>query len=206
MKAMRNTVKKTGMVGGSLAAIVVVVATAAAAPALPRIETSFTPGATPHEQILHVEADFGAVDHGLCRVLCDLTSYPGLHPWITESYRISSDPDNGTQDIFVTLDLPWPAGRQWARLEVEEFGGHTLAWRQIEGSFKKLNGTLIVRNQGGHVRLSYWAVVDVGLPNIATRPVMEHFARQFLRAAYEAAEQGSVGGAPVTPLRVAVGE
>jgi len=193
-----------GMLVRPLVAVVVATATVAAAPALPRIKTGFSPGATPHEQILHVEADFGVVDHELCRVLCDLTSYPALHPWIAESYRLSDDPDNGTQDVFVVLNLPWPAGRQWARLEVEEFGGHTLAWRQIEGSFKKLNGTLIVHNQDGHVRLSYWAVVDVGLPNIATRPVMDHFAREFLRAAYEAAEQGTVGGA-TAPVRVAVG-
>ncbi len=202
---MRYTAKKMGLLGCSLAAVVVAAVTAAAMPALPRIETSFSPGATPHEQILHVEADFGVVDHNLCRILCDLTDYPELHPWIAESYRLSSDPDNGTQDVFVVLDLPWPAGRQWARLEVEAFGGHTLAWRQIEGSFKKLNGTLIVRNQGGHVRLSYWAVIDVGLPNIATRSVMEHFAREFLRAAYEAARQSTVGGTAV-PLRMAVGE
>lgn len=197
-----NTV---AMLGRSLAAVAMVVATAAAAPVAPRIDTGFSPGATPHEQILHVEADFGSVDHELCRVLCDLTRYPGLHPWIAESYRISDDPDNGIQDVFVILDLPWPAGRQWARLEVEQFGGHTLAWRQIEGSFEKLNGTLIVQNQNGHVRLSYWAVIDVGLPNVATRPVMEHFAREFLLAAYEAAAQGTVGGT-AKPLRVAVGD
>jgi len=34
---------------------------------------------------------------------------------------------------------------------------------------------------------------------------MEHFAREFLRAAYEAAEQGTVGGAVTKPVRVAVG-
>ncbi|OIP61815.1 MAG: hypothetical protein COW73_08660 [Nitrospirae bacterium CG18_big_fil_WC_8_21_14_2_50_70_55] len=204
-KSMRNLANKMALAALPVAVWMVAVA-AAAAPPFPRIDAGFSAGGTPHEQILHVEADFGAIGPGLCRVLCDLASYPALHPWITESYPLSVDPVNGTQDVFVTLNLPWPAGQQWARLEVERFGGHTLAWRQVEGSFAKLNGTLIVQGQGDHVRLSYWAVIDVGLPNVATQPVIEHFAREFLRAAYNQAAQPGMQGNRVAPssVRVAV--
>lgn len=206
MKVMQNLAKKMGVLVLPIALLAIAVS-AAATPPFPRINAGFAPGATPQEQILHVEADFGPIGEDLCRVLCDLTGYPGLHPWITESYPLSRDPANGTQELFVTLTLPWPAGRQWARLEVERFGDRTMVWRQLEGSFKRLNGTLIVEEQGGHIRLSYWAVIDVGLPNLATRPVIEHFAREFLAAVYDrAAQTGARGRRAGSMVRMAVSE
>jgi len=202
----RNVVKRLAWI--ATVAATWIIATPAVAASLPAVTMGFTPGATPHEQILHVEADFGAIGSDLCGVLCDLTRYPALHPWIVGSRLLTLDPDNDTQEVLVTLDLPWPAGHQWARLKVERFGRWTLAWRQIEGSFEKLNGTLVIGSQAGHVHLSYWAVIDLGLPNIATRPVLMHFARGFLRTAYQAAMRRAMQrlAQPSTAVHVAMGK
>jgi hypothetical protein len=152
------------------------------------IDVVFEDGGTPREQIIHVEADLGAAGPDACQVLCGLTNYVELHPWIAESELEWTFPD-GTRVVRFVLDLPWPLGRQWSRLEVEQFGDRTLAWQQVEGSFRSNHGTLVLRPQDGGVHLSYWAVIDLGLPNVVTRPFQEQFIREFLGAVRTAASR-----------------
>ena len=160
----------------------------AAQAAGPKIDISFEQGGSPGEQIIHVETDFGVVGNAACKVLCVFSDYATLHPWIVESQLESVEPD-GTQVVYFVIDLPWPVGRQWSRLEVERFGDRTMAWQQIEGSFKQNHGTVVLRPEGGHTHLSYWAVIDVGVPAFAARPFQEQFVREFLQAVYDKAQR-----------------
>ena len=156
----------------------------------PKIDIVFEQGGSPGEQIIHVETDFGVVGSAACKVLCVYPDYAALHPWIKESRVESVEPD-GTQIVYFVLDLPWPVGRQWSRLSVERFGDRTMAWSQVEGSFRKNHGTVLLRPEGGTTHLSYWAVIDVGVPGALARPFQEQFVREFLQAVYDAARRGS---------------
>jgi len=154
----------------------------------PTIDITFEQGGSPGEQIIHVETDFGVVGSAACKVLCVFPDYTSLHPWIVESQLESVGPD-GTQVVYFVIDLPWPVGRHWSRLEVERFGDRTMAWQQIEGSFKENHGTVVLRPENGQTHLSYWAVIDVGVPAFAARPFQEQFVREFLQAVYDAAQR-----------------
>ena len=158
----------------------------AALAAGPTIDITFEQGGSPGEQIIHVETDFGVVGSAACEVLCVFPDYALLHPWIVESQLESVSPD-GTQVVYFVIDLPWPVGRQWSRLDVERFGDRTMAWQQVEGSFKENHGTVVLRPENGQTHLSYWAVIDVGVPGFAARPFQEQFVREFLQAVYDAA-------------------
>jgi hypothetical protein len=163
---------------------------AAAQTAGPKIDISFEPGGSPGEQIIHVETDFGVIGSAACDVLCVFPDYAALHPWIKESRVESVEPD-GTQIVYFVLDLPWPVGRQWSRLSVERFGDRTMAWNQVEGSFRQNHGTVLLRPDGGRTHLSYWAVIDVGVPAALARPFQEQFVREFLQAVYNEARRES---------------
>jgi hypothetical protein len=160
----------------------------AALAAGPRIDITFEPGGSPGEQIIHVETDFGVIGSSACDVLCVFPDYAALHPWIVES-DLESVYSDGTQVVYFVIDLPWPVGRHWSRLEVERFGDRTVAWQQIDGSFKKNHGTVVIRPEGGRTHLSYWAVIDVGVPAFAARPFQEQFVREFLQAVYDKAQR-----------------
>jgi len=160
----------------------------AALAAGPTINITFEHGGSPGEQIIHVETDFGVVGRAACKVLCVFRDYTALHPWIVDSHIESVSPD-GTQVVYFVIDLPWPVGRQWSRLEVERFGDRTMVWQQVEGSFKQNHGTVVLRPENGGTHLSYWAVIDVGVPAFAARPFQEQFVREFLQAVYDAASR-----------------
>ena len=181
----------TRTVGVTLAALLLVGAGTAAAPAAgPKIDISFEPGGSSGEQIIHVETDFGVIGKAACDVLCVFPDYASLHPWIKESRVESVEPD-GTQIVYFVLDLPWPVGRQWSRLSVERFGDRTMAWNQVEGSFRKNHGTVLLRPEAGATHLSYWAVIDVGVPAALARPFQEQFVREFLQSVYNEARRAS---------------
>ncbi|MGD2062985.1 MAG: hypothetical protein PVF51_05310 [Nitrospirota bacterium] len=176
--------------GAAVVLLLLATAVAMAQETAPAIDISFEPGGTPGEQILHVETDFGVVGSAACKVLCVYPDYAALHPWIKES-RVEAVEADGTQIVYFVLDLPWPVGRQWSRLSVERFGDRTMAWSQVEGSFRKNHGTVLLNPEGGRTHLSYWAVIDVGVPPVLARPFQEQFVREFLQAVYDAARRGT---------------
>jgi len=178
------------VVATGVAFLLPVLGVAAAQATGPKIDISFEEGGSPGEQILHVETDFGVVGSAACKVLCVYPDYAALHPWIKES-RVEAVGPGGTQVVYFVLDLPWPVGRQWSRLSVERFGDRTMAWSQVEGSFRKNHGTVLLHPEGGKTHLSYWAVIDVGVPALLARPFQEQFVREFLLAVYDAAQRGA---------------
>jgi hypothetical protein len=193
IKAMNSVVTKWSkrvVVAMGAASLLCAAGGAAAQTTGPKIEISFEKGGSPGEQIIHVETDFGVIGTAACDVLCVFPDYAALHPWIKESRLEASEPD-GTQIIYFVLELPWPVGRQWSRLSVERFGDRTVAWSQIEGSFRKNHGTVLLNPEGGKTHLSYWAVIDIGVPSLLARPFQEQFVREFLQAVYDAAQRGT---------------
>jgi hypothetical protein len=158
----------------------------AVAAAPPGLQVLHEAGADPGEEILYVQGRIDAPISAVCHVVFDIPGWQSLHPSIVSSH-LESIRDDGSWVVDVTADFPWPIGRRWSRLEVELFGGRTVAWQQINGSFRQNHGTVILVDRDSSTDVRYWAVIDLGLPRVIARPFENYFVEEFWQAVSQAA-------------------
>ena len=152
----------------------------------PRIEVTFEAAATDSQKLIHAQAVFDAPHPLVYNIFDRISAYPALHDWIRDTTLVNEDGER--QEYLVEFEFPWPAGRQWSRVEVHH-SGRTIFWRQVEGSLKANHGRIsFTTRDDNKVDVDYRAAIDIGLPELWTRSYKEKFIREFLSAAYTQAE------------------
>jgi hypothetical protein len=174
------------LLSGVFSGAVFMLGSVAVAEPLPGVHVFYQAGADPGDEILYVEGRIDAPLSAVCHVVCDFAGWQSLHPWIISS-RLEGTSEDGSSLVDVTTDLPWPIGQRWSRLEIQPFGGRTVAWQQIEGSFRQNYGTVVLEDRDMGTEVHYWAVIDLGLPRVIARPFEKYFVEEFWRAVSQAA-------------------
>jgi uncharacterized membrane protein len=158
--------------------------TAGTAFAEPSIRISFERSSADTQKLVHAEAVFPARQDAVYRVFEQIPAYPLLHDWIRKTTPVSAG--EGSQTFRVEFKFPWPVGRQWSRVEVQQ-QGDTIIWRQVDGSIVANHGRISFTTVGDEVRVDYLAAIDIGLPEVVTQGYKARFVREFLTAACEQA-------------------
>ncbi len=131
------------------------------------------------DKVLRADAFLRAPSDTVWSLIRDLGHYPSLVSWVEESRAAtgSRDPDH---EVYMALRLPWPVGRVWNVMQVEDVGHHAVRWNMINGTIKENSGYVRVEALGNFTRVTYESRVDVGFPTWLTDPIERAMIRQFL--------------------------
>lgn len=131
------------------------------------------------DKVLRADAFLRAPSDTVWSLIRDLGHYPSLVSWVEESRAAtgSRDPDH---EVYMALRLPWPVGRVWNVMQVEDVGHHAVRWNMINGTIKENSGYVRVEVLGNFTRVTYESRVDVGFPTWLTDPIERAMIRQFL--------------------------
>jgi hypothetical protein len=151
----------------------------------PQIEVEFDVESGSGDVLVHARALYPVAGTHVRYVFDAITEYPSLHDWIEGTQLVSSDVRS--QEYLVEFRFPWPVGRQWSRVRVWRQGQDCIRWHQIEGSLQANRGEIVLGVSDAKAQIDYRAVMDVGLPDVLTRPYKKRFVAEFLGAVYERA-------------------
>ena len=131
------------------------------------------------EKTLRADAILRAPSETVWQLIRNVEHYPSLVPWVEESRGAvgSRDPEH---QFYMALRLPWPVGRIWNVVQLEDVDYQTLRWNMVSGTIKENAGYVRVEAAGNLTRVIYESRVDIGYPTWLTDPIEKSLIRQFL--------------------------
>ena len=131
------------------------------------------------DKTLRADAVIRAPSETVWSLIRKVEHYPSLVSWIEESRAAagSRDPDH---EVYMALRLPWPVGRIWNVVQLQDVGYHAIRWNMVSGSIKENSGYVRVESVGNAARVIYESRVDIGYPTWLTDPVERAMIRQFM--------------------------
>ena len=131
------------------------------------------------------------MQHGpsIRKVLLAINGYAALHPWITGASLVKSS-NQDPAEFLIEFKFPWPIGRRWSHIEVQQDGGSAIVWQHGSSNQGKLQFAALGRG----LVVEYSAVISFGLPDILLRRFKKQFVIEFINAAYaQAAVENPTG-------------
>lgn len=131
------------------------------------------------DKVLRADAVIRAPSEIVWDLIRNVEHYPSLVPWIEESRAAAGSRDPEHQ-VYMALRLPWPVGRIWNVVQIEDVDHQTLRWSMVNGTIKENSGYVHVEPLGNATRLTYESRVDIGYPIWLVDPFERNMIRQFL--------------------------
>ena len=163
------------------------------ADAEPAVEIGFSRDTATGQEVIQATSTF--VQHGpsIRKVLLAINGYTALHPWITGASLVKSS-NQDPAEFLLEFKFPWPIGRRWSHIEVQQDGGGAIVWQQLAGNMGANQGKLQFAARGRGLVVEYSAVISLELPDILLRRFKKQFVIEFINAAYaQAAVENPTG-------------
>lgn len=161
---------------------VVLVLTTGSTLAAPQIDIEFETDQTTGQEWIHAKANCNAKKQQAYEAFSAIADYPKLHDWI-QNTKAESEEQNNHQEFLIEFDLPWPVGEQWSRVQIQK-NNSVISWNQIEGSLNMNRGRIVITEHENQAQVDYWAILDLGYPDVFTRGYKEQFVTEFLVAIF----------------------